>query len=450
MVGHGCPACDNGGFQAEYAAVSSFNDLHLCPELVHTLEELGYKQPTPIQAQAIPRILAGKDLIAEAQTGTGKTAAFALPMIQQLSRAPVTGDYHDIRGLVLVPTRELAVQVGDNALEYGRLLGMRVISIFGGVRFDNQIRKMKRGADILVATPGRLLDMLKQKKLSLEHLEMLVLDEADRMLDLGFIHDIRKLISYMPARKQTLLFSATLNGPVETLAESLLQQPERIQVARRNAASQQVKQSAYAVTNADKTDVLSYLIREGDWRQTLVFTRTKRRADLVAAQLQEEGISALAIHGDRHQRERLAALQAFSNGEVQVLVATDVAARGLDIEALPQVVNYDLPNQPEAYVHRIGRTGRAGKRGWAVSLVAPEERRFLQAISTLIGKPLQIQPVPRFEDGRMIEGAPLVEKKAGKKAGSGKGPKPKLQAPDPSGKVQKPARSAGRRSLFSG
>lgn len=430
--------------------MSSFNDLHLCPELVHTLEELGYKQPTPIQAQAIPRILEGKDLIAEAQTGTGKTAAFALPMIQQLSREPVTGDYHEIRGLVLVPTRELAVQVGDNALEYGRLLGMRVISIFGGVRFDNQIRKMKRGADILVATPGRLLDMLKQKKLSLGHLEMLVLDEADRMLDLGFIHDIRKLISYMPARKQTLLFSATLNGPVETLAESLLQQPERIQVARRNAASQQVKQSAYAVTNADKTDVLSYLIREGDWRQTLVFTRTKRRADLVAAQLQEEGISALAIHGDRPQRERLAALQAFSNGEVQVLVATDVAARGLDIEALPQVVNYDLPNQPEAYVHRIGRTGRAGKRGWAVSLVAPEERRFLQAISTLIGKPLQVQPVPRFEDGRMIEGAPLVEKRAGKKAGSGKGPKSKAQATDSSGKVQKPARSAGRRSLFSG
>ncbi|GAA0694512.1 ATP-dependent RNA helicase RhlE [Marinobacterium maritimum] len=429
--------------------MTTFADLHLCPELVHTLEELGYKQPTPIQAQAIAPILEGKDLIAEAQTGTGKTAAFALPMIQRLSREPVNGDYHHIRGLVLVPTRELAVQVGDNALEYGRLLGMRVISIFGGVRFDNQIRKMKRGADILVATPGRLLDMLKQKKLSLEHLEMLVLDEADRMLDLGFIHDIRKLMSYMPEQRQTLLFSATLNGPVETLAESLLQQPLRIQVTRRNAASQQVKQSAYAVTNADKTDVLSYLIREGDWRQTLVFTRTKRRADLVAAQLQEEGISALAIHGDRHQRERLAALQAFSNGEVQVLVATDVAARGLDIEALPQVVNYDLPNQPEAYVHRIGRTGRAGKRGWAVSLVAPEERRFLQDISALIGKPLQVQPVPRFENGRLIEGAPLAEKKTRRKsAKSGGGEKSKAQGE--SQKISKPARSAGRRSLFSG
>ncbi|WP_328515959.1 DEAD/DEAH box helicase [Marinobacterium weihaiense] len=423
--------------------MTAFADLSLCPELVTTLQDLGYRQPTPIQTQAIPQVLAGHDLIAEAQTGTGKTAAFALPIIQRLSREPVEGDYHHIRALVLVPTRELAVQVGDNMLEYGRLLGMRVISIFGGVRFDNQIRKMKRGADVLVATPGRLLDMLKQKKLSLEQLQVLVLDEADRMLDLGFIHDIRTLMSHMPEQRQTLLFSATLNGPVEALAESLLRQPQRIQVARRNAASQQVKQSAYAVTNADKTDVLSYLIREGQWQQTLVFTRTKRRADLVAEQLQGEGISALAIHGDRHQRERLAALQAFSNGEVQVLVATDVAARGLDIEALPQVVNYDLPNQAEAYVHRIGRTGRAGKRGWAVSLVAPEERRFLAAISALIGKPLQVQPVPRFENGRWIEGQPLADKKP-------KVTKPgrKKPAPKPDASVGAPKKPGIRPSMF--
>ena len=433
--------------------MTTFTDLNLCSELITTLKDLGYKQPTPIQVQAVPRVLEGRDLIAEAQTGTGKTAAFALPMIQRLSREPVTGEYHEIRGLILVPTRELAVQVGDNALEYGRLLGMRVISIFGGVRFDNQIRKMKRGADILVATPGRLLDMLLQKKLSLAHLEILVLDEADRMLDLGFIHDIRKLMSYMPSQRQTLLFSATLNGPVETLAESLLKQPERVQVARRNAASQQVKQSAYAVTNADKTDVLSYLIREGNWQQTLVFTRTKRRADLVAAQLLDEGISTAAIHGDRSQRDRLAALQAFSSGEVQVLVATDVAARGLDIEALPQVVNYDLPNQAEAYVHRIGRTGRAGKLGWAVSLVAPEERRFLSQISELIGKPLQVQPVPRFEQGKMVEGAPLHDKKAVSrsrtKGASGGKPKPGRETAQESAKEDKPDRSAGRRSLFS-
>lgn len=437
----------------ESTAVTTFADLNLCPELVYTLDTLGYSQPTPIQAQAIPHILDGKDLIAEAQTGTGKTAAFALPMIQRLSREPATEDYHHIRGLVLVPTRELAVQVGDNTLEYGRLLGMRVISIFGGVRFDNQIRKMKRGADILVATPGRLLDMLKQKKLSLQQLEMLVLDEADRMLDLGFIRDIRQLLEFMPAQKQTLLFSATLNGPVETLAEALLQQPERIQVARRNAASQQVKQSAYAVTNADKTDVLCYLIQQGRWQQTLVFTRTKRRADQLTEELLEEGIAAVAIHGDRHQRERLAALQAFSNGEVQVLVATDVAARGLDIEALPQVVNYDLPNQPEAYVHRIGRTGRAGQKGWAVSLVAPEECRFLQQISALTGKSLQVQPVPRFENGRLIEGGALAENKTGKKARARTSAAPAQTSgkrqPDAPAKIDKPARSAGRRSLFS-
>lgn len=433
--------------------MTTFADLNLCPELMHTLEELGYKTPTPIQTQAIPKVLEGRDLIAEAQTGTGKTAAFTLPMIQRLSRTPVEGEYHHIRGLVLVPTRELAVQVGDNGLAYGQLLGMRVISIFGGVRFDNQIRKMKRGADILVATPGRLLDMLKQKKLSLAHLEMLVLDEADRMLDLGFINDIRQLLGYMPEQKQTLLFSATLNGSVEALAEALLQQPERIQVARRNTASQQVKQSAYAVTNADKTDVLLYLIRGGNWQQTLVFTRTKRRADQVAEELQQEGISAVAIHGDRHQRDRLAALEAFTQGDASVMVATDVAARGLDIEALPQVVNYDLPNQPEAYVHRIGRTGRAGLKGWAVSLVAPEERRFLKGISDLIGKSLQVQPVPTLENGQLVEsGAQAVTgKRKGTKPSARKTSKPTTNAVDTSAdKPAKPKRSAGRRSLFGG
>ncbi len=432
--------------------MTTFADLNLCPELVHTLNEKGYSKPTPIQEQAIPTILEGKDLIAEAQTGTGKTAAFALPMIQLLSRTPAEGDYHPIRGLVLVPTRELAVQVGDNGLAYGQLLGMRVISIFGGVRFDNQIRKMKRGADILVATPGRLLDMLKQNKLSLKQLEVLVLDEADRMLDLGFINDIRQLLSYMPAQKQTLLFSATLNGSVEALAEALLKQPERIQVARRNTASQQVKQSAYAVTNADKTDVLLYLIKGGKWHQTLVFTRTKRRADQVAEELLQEGVSAVAIHGDRHQRERLAALEAFTQGEAEVLVATDVAARGLDIEALPQVVNYDLPNQPEAYVHRIGRTGRAGQKGWAVSLVSPEERRFLKAISELIGKSLQVQPVPILENGRLVESGAVVNTGAAKssKSRGNKGHKAVTKPLDTEPKPAKPKRSAGRRSLFSG
>ena len=391
--------------------MSAFAELGLCPELVATLTALDHHTPTPIQAQAIPLVLAGHDLIAEAQTGTGKTASFALPMIERLGRTPASGDYHPIRGLILTPTRELAQQVGEHALAYGQLLGMRVISIFGGVRFDNQIRKMKRGADILVATPGRLLDMLKQKKLSLEQLEMLVFDEADRMLDLGFIGDIRELLTYMPAQRQTLLFSATLNDSVEVLADKLLQNPQRIAIAARNSASKQVKQSAYAVDNADKADVLGFLIRGGNWQQTLVFTRTKKRADQLCAQLVEDGISAVAIHGDRTQRERMAALATFTAGEVKVLVATDVAARGLDIEALPQVVNYDLPNQPEAYVHRIGRTGRAGLKGWAVSLVSPEERRFLKDISALIGKPLQLQPVPVLENGKLIEGGVLAEKK---------------------------------------
>jgi len=440
--------------------VTTFADLNLCPELNATLEALGYREPTPIQIQAIPQVLAGHDLIAEAQTGTGKTASFALPMIERLSKQPVDPEYHEIRGLVLVPTRELAIQVGDNTLEYGRLLGMRVISIFGGVRFDNQIRKMKRGADILVATPGRLLDMLKQNKLTLAHLQILVFDEADRMLDLGFINEIKALLAYMPKQKQTLLFSATLDDSVEVLADALLNNPRRVSVARRNAGADTVQQRAYAVDNRDKADVLAYLISGARWRQTLVFTRTKRRADELCAALLHEGIDALAIHGDKHQRERIAALAAFADGEVNVLVATDVAARGLDIDNLPQVVNYDLPNQPQDYVHRIGRTGRAGQKGLAVSLVAPEERRFLQAIAELIGKPLQLQPVPVAESGKLIDGKPLADRSGGgkskPKAKQGKSAQQRKSAQgNPSKKpktaeIEKaPARSAGRRSLFS-
>ncbi|KEA64794.1 ATP-dependent RNA helicase RhlE [Marinobacterium lacunae] len=445
--------------------MSGFTELNLCPELNATLEALGYREPTPIQSQAIPLVLAGHDLIAEAQTGTGKTASFALPMIERLSKTPVAADYHAIRGLVLVPTRELAIQVGDNTLEYGQLLGMRVISIFGGVRFDNQLRKMKRGADILVATPGRLLDMLKQKKLTLEQLEILVFDEADRMLDLGFINEIKALLAYMPERKQTLLFSATLDESVEVLADKLLDNPKRVSVAKRNAPASQVTQRAYAVDNRDKADVLAYLITGAHWQQTLVFTRTKRRADELAASLQHEGIDALAIHGDKHQKERIATLNAFANGEVNVLVATDVAARGLDIESLPQVVNYDLPNQPQDYVHRIGRTGRAGQKGLAVSLVAPEERRFLNAISELINKPLQLQPVPVAENGKLTDGKALADNskrkptagghsaKGGAKSGAKPQPQARSKAPSRTAKSEPepnvPARSAGRRSLFS-
>lgn len=442
--------------------MTTFADLNLCPELNATLEALGYREPTPIQREAIPAILAGHDLIAQAQTGTGKTASFALPIIERLSRQPAAADYHPIRALVLVPTRELAVQVGDNILDYGRLLGLRVISIFGGVRFDNQIRKMKRGADILIATPGRLLDMLRQNKLSLAPLELLVFDEADRMLDLGFSNEIRALLEFMPAQKQTLLFSATLDASVEALAEALLRAPRRISVAPRNAVATGVRQRAYAVDRADKADVLAYLIRGGRWQQTLVFTRTRRRADELCAALIDEGIPACAIHGDKHQRERMVALAAFSAGEIPVLVATDVAARGLDIDRLPQVVNYDLPQQPEDYVHRIGRTGRAGNAGLAVSLVAPDERRLLSAIAELTGRPLQLQPVPVAEDGRLIDGKPLTPKSRAPKSrapkgaaarAAGKGAKPRRTEPTAKAAAPaaepKPARSAGRRSLFS-
>ncbi len=397
--------------------MSAFAQLGLCTELAQQLLELGYKEPTPVQQQTIPVALQGADVVAEAQTGTGKTASFALPMIQRLQRDALEGEYRQVRGLVLVPTRELAVQVADHTLEYGRPLKMRVVSIYGGVRFDNQIRKLKRGADILVATPGRLLDLIRHNEISLNEVEMLVFDEADRMLDLGFIGDIRKLLDYIPEKRQTLLFSATLNDSVEVLADKLLREPKRISVTERNAANKQVKQSAYAVEHSDKSDVLAFLLRNGNWQQAIVFTRTKKRADQVTFDLAAEGIRAVAIHGDRSQRDRLAALKAFTEGEAQILVATDVAARGLDIEALPLVVNYELPNVPEAYVHRIGRTGRAGLQGRAISLVGGDERRFLKAISDLLGKPIQLQPVPTLEGGKFIEGGVLSEKKRSPKNG---------------------------------
>ena len=429
----------------------SFADFNLCPELQYTLSELGYREPTPIQTQAIPLALAGKDVMAEAQTGTGKTASFALPMIERLSKYPAPPEYHPIRGLILTPTRELAIQVADNTLAYGSTLGMRVISIYGGVRFDNQIRKMKRGADILVATPGRLLDMLAQKKLSLDALEMLVFDEADRMLDLGFIHDIKKILSYTPDKKQTLLFSATFNEGIEALSSTLLNDPVSLSVTPRNSTTSQVKQRAYGVDNGDKADVLSYMIKEGNWSRTLVFTRTKRRADQVADYLQQEGITAMAIHGDKHQKERIAALQAFTDDEIQVLVATDVAARGLDIESLPRVINYDLPNQAEAYVHRIGRTGRAGQKGMAISLVAPDEKRFLVAIVALINKQIPIQAVPTFVNGELQDSKSINKQKPkptqrSKKKATNKPKKP--DRPVVHEEPDEPARPALRRSLF--
>ena len=422
-------------------SASSFAELALCPELQFTLKNLGYEQPTPIQSQAIPLVLRGDDLLAEAQTGTGKTASFALPIIEKLSKKPIDG-YRPVRALVLAPTRELAIQVADNTLEYGRALGMRVISVYGGVPVENQIKRLKRGTDILVATPGRLLDLLRQKAISLEKLEYLVLDEADRMLDLGFIDPIQKIMDYAADDRQTLLFTATADESVEVLAEFYLNNPTKIKVTPRNSTAKQIRQFAYQVDYGQKADILSYLITEGKWGQTLVFVRTKKRVDELTQYLCKEGINAAAIHGEKSQRERVRMLNEFIAGDLHVLVATDVAARGLDIESLPYVVNYDLPNQPEAYVHRIGRTGRAGETGEAVSLVAPAEREFLQRIEKLIKQKIKLRPVPRIEDGKRLEIDDFADKPMKRKPAKAKQQKRKKvesYQPDKSKKAIRPS-----------
>jgi len=423
--------------------MADFSQLELCPELQLTLEQLNYQQTTEIQAKVIPVILQGKDVLAQAQTGTGKTAGFALPIIEKLKDLSYDDNYHPIRALILTPTRELAIQVAEKTLSYGEQLGIRVISLYGGVRFDNQLRKMKRGADILVATPGRLLEMLIQKKLSLQQLQVLVFDEADRMLDLGFIHDINRIMSFAPKQRQTLLFSATYNDKIEQWAAQVLNAPKKISAAPANSAAKKVQQIAYKVSNSDKDDVLNFMITSGNWKQTLVFVRTKRRADKVAQALIDAGISANSIHGDKLQKERITALSAFTEQQIDVLVATDVAARGLDIKALPRVVNYDLPNQPEAYVHRIGRTARAGKTGQAISFVAPDERHYLQEIEQLTGKQVQFHSIPLLTNGRLVSEKTASIARANKKVR--KTAKAKYQAPA----IEKPTKPALRPSLLS-
>ncbi|NVK40846.1 MAG: DEAD/DEAH box helicase [Oceanospirillaceae bacterium] len=425
--------------------MSSFNSLGLIEPLQQALSELGYRRPTSVQSEAIPQVLAGQDLVAEAQTGTGKTAAFALPLLQRL--AGDTGA--SARALILVPTRELAQQVCQSLEAYGRYLVLRPVALFGGSRADVQIRKLERGADILVATPGRLLDLIDRDIVSLSQLELLILDEADRMLDLGFIADMRRICEQRPAGCQTLLFSATLSGSIESLIEELLHRPRWVRVDRRNSAAKTVQQIAYGVDQRDKADILSYLIQGGQWQQALVFTRTKKRADQVAAYLQEEGIDAAALHGDKPQRERQQVLAAFARGVLRILVATDVAARGLHIDALPRVVNYDLPQVPEAYVHRIGRTGRAGGSGQAISLVAPDERRLLQAIEAALGRQLPLKPVPFFgqEMGGDTAESPKSARKPRNRATRTAKPKaaskPQPQADDTGGRAVRPSLLSG-------
>jgi ATP-dependent RNA helicase RhlE len=365
------------------------------PELTRALADRGYAEPTPVQTRVIPEILAGRDILAGAQTGTGKTAGFALPILQLLNanahppKAP--------RALVLVPTRELAAQVNESVRTYGKHLRLRTLVVFGGVGIGPQIDNLRRGTDILVATPGRLLDHAQQGTVDLSQVQILVLDEADRMLDMGFIADIRRVIKLLPRKRQNLMFSATYSDDIRRLAQNLLHQPVEIEVARRNAAVDSVEQCAYMVPKDQKRALLSHLIHDGDWSQVLIFTRTKHGANRLTKQLQEDGIEAAAIHGNKSQSARTQALANFKRFDVRALVATEVASRGLDIKELPHVVNYELPNVPEDYVHRIGRTGRAGATGIAVSLVAQDEIGLLKDIEKVLRKPIPQLPVPHFK-----------------------------------------------------
>ncbi len=374
----------------------SFSSLGLSDEIVRAVTEQGYHTPTPIQMQAVPAVLKGGDLLAGAQTGTGKTAGFTLPILQRLNGRPNAGP-KTVRALILTPTRELAAQVEESVRIYGRYLKLKSAVIFGGVGINPQIDLLKRGVDILVATPGRLLDHLAQGTIDLRKVEILVLDEADRMLDMGFIHDIKKVLAALPPQRQNLLFSATFSDEIKALAERLLNSPETIEVARRNSTVDVIAQKIHPVDRNRKHPLLAHLIKSNNWNQVLVFTRTKHGANKLVEQLSKDGITAMAIHGNKSQSARTRALSDFKEGKLQALVATDIAARGIDIEELPHVVNYDLPNVPEDYVHRIGRTGRAGATGEAVSLVCVDEHEMLKGIEKLIKRDLPREVVPGFE-----------------------------------------------------
>ncbi len=388
-----------------------FIDLGLAEPLLRAVSEQGYDTPTPIQAQAIPVVLQGGDLMGGAQTGTGKTAGFTLPMLHRLAAQPQKKDARGrvaIRALILTPTRELAAQVEESVRTYGKYLPLTSMVMFGGVGMQPQVDKLRRGVDILVATPGRLLDHPQQRTLALSHVEIFVLDEADRMLDMGFIHDIKKVLAVLPAKKQSLLFSATFSDEIKTLADKLLNQPALIEVARRNQTAETIAQKVHPVGRERKKDLLAHLIKTGDWHQVLVFTRMKHGANRLTDFLNDEGISAMAIHGNKSQGARTKALADFKAGELQVLVATDIAARGIDIDMLPHVVNFELPNIPEDYVHRIGRTGRAGAKGEAVSLVCLDEDIFLRDIERLIKRPIPVEVIPGFEPPAGERAEPIV------------------------------------------
>ncbi|HHO59496.1 MAG TPA: ATP-dependent RNA helicase RhlE [Thiotrichales bacterium] len=397
----------------------SFESLGLLAELRHAVSEKGYSKPTPIQQQAIPLILEGRDLMGGAQTGTGKTAGFTLPLLQRLMQTEHTGKgRRPVRALVLTPTRELAAQVSESVRSYGKHLPLRSTVVFGGVSINPQKMKLIKGVDILVATPGRLLDHVGQRSVDLSKVEILVLDEADRMLDMGFIHDIRKVLALLPRQKQTLLFSATFSNEIKRLANDLLETPALIEVARRNTAAESVTQTVHPVDKSRKRELLSWLIGDGNWQQVLVFTRTKHGANRLTKQLISDGISAAAIHGNKSQGARTRALAEFKAGDVRVLVATDIAARGLDISQLPHVVNFELPNVAEDYVHRIGRTGRAGCEGEAVSLVCVDEHKLLSDIERLIKRDIPKVVIEGYEPDPSIKAQPIT------RGGNGGGRKP--------------------------
>ncbi|MBI5918780.1 MAG: DEAD/DEAH box helicase [Nitrosomonadales bacterium] len=398
----------------------SFANLGLSEAIVRAVSERGYTEPTPIQAQAIPVVLQGGDLLGGAQTGTGKTAGFTLPILQRLSATPAkagTGRA-PIRALILTPTRELAAQVEESVREYGKYLPLKSMMMFGGVNINPQIKQLHGRVDILVATPGRLLDHLQQKTVDLSHVEILVLDEADRMLDMGFIRDIKRVLAVLPKQRQNLLFSATFSDEIKLLADGLLNNPALIEVARRNQAHELIEQRVYPVDRERKRELLTHLIKEYNWFQVLVFTRTKHGANRLAEQLDKDGIPAMAIHGNKSQAARTRALAEFKSGTLQVLVATDIAARGIDISELPHVVNYELPNVPEDYVHRIGRTGRAGSEGEASSLVCIDEKKLLNDIERLIKRDIPVVNVPGFDVDPRIKAEPILN---GQNRGQGGG-----------------------------
>jgi len=393
--------------EKEKSAGGSFKELGLITELLRAIEEEGYTEPTPVQRQAIPIILEGADLLAGSQTGTGKTAGFTLPLLQRLfikskerSRA--------VRALILTPTRELASQIRESVSTYGKHLPFRSSVVFGGVNINTQIKELRNGIDVLIATPGRLLDHISQKTVDLSKIEILVLDEADRMLDMGFINDIRKILALLPKGRQNLLFSATFSDEIKNLARGFLNSPKLIEVTKQNSTAEGVSQVIHPVDSKRKKNLFSFLIKSKGWNQVLVFTRTKHGANRLAQHLEDEGIQAVAIHGNKSQGARTRALADFKAGAVKVLVATDIASRGLDIDQLPYVVNYELPNIPESYVHRIGRTGRAGNKGIAISLVCIDEWEYLRDIERLLKQNIPKEIIAGYEPDPKIKAEPIV------------------------------------------